>query len=148
MGNYSLYYHFYILLVGEDAHTATGQRWISARKPIHNNEICGGSKEGRSQVNPHSCSLYTGAHLGNHKIFPLFSLLARLSGDWSQSCPATPRHTSGHWRQQPGLCQFPPVLPLFQEDKRKIPATVCPSPANLIHLCRGRSTASEYKFVW
>lgn len=113
MGNYSLYHHFYILRVGEDTHTKTGQRWISARKPIHNNEICGGSKEGRPQVNTHSCSLYTGTHLGNHKIFPLFSLLARLSEHWSQSCPASPRHTSGHWRQQSGLCQFPPVLPFF-----------------------------------
>ena len=72
-----------------------GERWICARKSIYNSEIRGGSKESRSKVNTHSCSLYTGAYLGNHKVFPLPSLFARLSEYWSKSRPASPRDTSG-----------------------------------------------------
>ena len=73
-----------------------GESGICVRKSIYNSEICGGSKEGRSKINTHSCSLYTGAHLGDHKVFPLRSLLARLSEDWSQSCLPSPRDTSGN----------------------------------------------------
>ena len=49
---------------------------MCTRRFIYNSELCGGSKEGRSKVNTHSFGVYTGAHLGNHKVFPLFSLLA------------------------------------------------------------------------
>ena len=71
-----------------------GERAVCYRKFVFNPEVYRSGKEGRPQVNVHSCGVYYATHLGNDPILPLDGLLASLLPCWSKTSPKMAYHTS------------------------------------------------------